>query len=253
MAPPRKNGPSKFESDQEFWIGHPVDPIKQMLLGISPALLSRESTIQDLREFVSKRRSISIQSGKHGAPGSSQRRQFSLTSHPSAMNVTLLTEEPSAVCQNFRVHCKVSIRLVRYLWKIGALKYDLFTPDRYFGDEGTPQWRIHRIKIDPDVPLSEHIDLYFEQRVNNDPTKDVRTLELKYGFRMRLVRVWWPNNPQNFMELRYLVAPSKNATVLINPGEHVINQLRAMLINDNTDSADPEAEWEISNLTKRIA
>jgi hypothetical protein len=101
--------------------------------------------------------------------------------------------------------------------------------------------------------LSEHIDLYFEQRVNNDPTKDVRTLELKYGFRMKLVRVWWPNNSQNFMELRYLVASSKNATVLINPGGHVINQLRAMLINDNTDSADPEAEWEISNLTKRIA
>lgn len=252
MAPPRKNGPSKFESDQDFWVGHPMDPVKQMLMGISPALLSRESTIQDLREFVSKRRSISIQSGKHGAPGSSQRRQFSFTSHPSAMNVTLLTEEPSAVCPNFRVHCKVSIRLVRYLWKVGALKYDLFNPDDYLGDEGIPGWRLHRVKIDNEVALTDLIPDYYEQRVNNDPTSTLKNLEIKYGYRIRLLRVWWPNVHQNFMTLRYLIGPDLKSRVLTDVGPELTSHLREMLINGNTDSPDPEASWEIFNLTKRV-
>lgn len=252
MAPPRKNGPSKFESDQEFWIGHPVDLIKQMLLGISPALLSRESTIQDLKEFISKRRSISIMAGKNGAPGSSQRRQFSLTAHPSAMNVMLLTEEPSAVNTSFQIHCKVSIKLVRYLWKAGALKFDLFNPDQYLGDEGIPAWRLHRVKIDNEVALTELLPDYYEQRINNDPTKTLKNLEIKYGYKIKLLRVWWPNVQQNFMTFRYLIGPDLKSRVLTDVGPDLTTQLRNMLINSNTDSPDPEASWEIFNLTKRV-
>lgn len=253
MAPPRRqDGPSKFDSDAKFWTTDRIDPAKTQLLGLSPSRLNRESTIQDLKEFVSKRRSISIMSGKNGSPGSSQRRQFSVTAHPSAMNVMLLTEEPSAVNPHFQIHCKISIKLVRFLWKAGALKFDLFDPDDYLGEEGIPAWRLHRIKFDNEVALTELLPDYYEQRINNDPTKTLKDLEIKYGYKTKLLRVWWPNVHQNFMTLRYVIGPDIKSRVLIDVGPELTQKLRDMMINAHTDSPDPEASWEIFNLTKRV-
>lgn len=253
MAPPRViPGQSKFDDDAEFWVSIRETDAGSQLLNLSPRELLRQDTIMDMKELVSKRHSIAVMSGKEGHPGSSARRQFCICAHPSAMNVTLLCEEPSAVNPYFRIHCKISIKVVQYLWKRGALEFDLFRPSRYFGEEGSPQWRLHRVLLKPEEALSNYVAGYYEQRINRDPTAAVKTFEIKYGYKQHLIRVWWPNRHQTFMELRYLTAPALESKVLTDPGP-LIPVLRNMLVNDVTDSPNPEAQWSVSKLSARIA